>query len=247
MVAALCPKLRQKRVKAVFEKAEDFSLDSLPQAFVLKPNHASGMNAFVYDKQWADESLLRELVSWWLELDYYQVSYEPCYRGIVPRVFAEEMVLNARGYPPPEIQLFCVHGRVAFIECLMVREETDGPLCDREWNRLPVWYPLEECEPDAPRPAALGEAIAVAERIATGTDFLRVDLIYLEDGSLIFNETACTPWGGMFRLKPRSGDELLGSYWHPYSARAERPSDVFSDGAGDPLGVAEAGLGLRKI
>ncbi|MFC5863383.1 ATP-grasp fold amidoligase family protein [Acidicapsa dinghuensis] len=217
IVAEICPELRQKRVMAIIESASDFTLEALPQTFVLKPNHASGMNAFVHDKRWADERLLRDLVNWWLELDYYEISYEPCYRGIVPKVFAEEMVLNARGYPPSEIQLFCVHGRVAFIECLMVREEIDGPLCDREWNRLPVWYPLEECEPDAPRPDALDEAIAIAEKIAAGTDFLRVDLIHLEDGTLVFNETACTPWGGLFRLKPRLGDELLGKMWEPYS------------------------------
>lgn len=218
MVADLCPGLRQKRVLAVFGAEEQFTLEGLPRSFVLKPNHASGMNVFVYDKRRADERLLRDLVGWWLELDYSEISCEPCYRGIRPKVFAEELVLNARGYPPPEIQFFCVHGRVAFIEYLMVREETDGPLCDREWRRLPVWYPLEECEPDAPRPDALEEAIAIAERIAAGTDFVRVDLIHLEDGGLMFNETACTPWGGLFRLQPKSGDELLGRMWEPYSA-----------------------------
>lgn len=218
IVAGICPELRQKHVLAVIERAEEFSLEEMPQRFVVKPTHASGMNAFVYDKRWADEKLLRDLIGWWLELDYYEISHEPCYRGIRPRVFVEEMVLNDRDYPPPEMQLFCVHGRVAFIEYLMVREETDGPLCDREWKRLPVWYPLEECEPDAPRPDALDEAIAKAERIAAGTDFLRVDLIHLEDGVLVFNETACTPWGGLFRLQPRTGDELLGRMWEPYSA-----------------------------
>lgn len=218
MVAERCPGLRQKRVLAVFGAEEEFSLEGLPDRFVLKPNHASGMNAFVYDRRRADERLLRDLVGWWLELDYWEVSCEPCYRGIAPRVFAEEMVLNGRGYPPAEMQLFCVHGRVEFIEYLMVREETDGPLCDREWRRLPVWYPLEELEPDAPRPAELHEAIAIAERIAAETDFVRVDLIHLEDGGLVFNETACTPWGGLFRLEPRSGDELLGRMWEPYSA-----------------------------
>ena len=56
------------------------------------------------------------------------------------------------------------------------------------------------------------EMIAIAERIAQGFDFLRVDL-YDVDGHVWFGETTAYPMSGLGRYSPDSFDEELGSWW----------------------------------
>ena len=64
-----------------------------------------------------------------------------------------------------------------------------------------------------PAPAQLTEMIAIAEQIATGFDFLRVDL-YNTDGQVWFGETTAYPMGGFGRYSPPGFDFDLGRWWN---------------------------------
>ncbi len=219
MVSKICPELRVKKVYAVYDSAEEFSLASLPSSFALKPNNASGMNVLVLDKAAVDERSIRKIIAQWFELDYYHITQEPSYRGIQARVFAEELTLNADDFFPFEYRLFCFQGKVAFLECEFNPTEWDGCFfVDRDWNLLPVWYKGQTPPSPMPRPASLDEAIRIAEKLSTGFDFIRVDLYDLP-GGLAFSEMSSSPSGGLLVLEPDGADELLGAYWQPYTAR----------------------------
>jgi hypothetical protein len=235
VVAQACPGIRVKQIFAVYESAEELSLDDLPERFVLKPNNASGINLLVYDRHAVSELELRSRIAPWFKLDYYHVSQEPCYREISARVFAEELLSTEDGRPPGEFQIYCIHGRVAFLEYQeQGQSRIEEPFFDRDWRCLSVWYPRQGKAPRMARPALLEQAISVAEAIAAGLDFLRVDLYDMPDGSLVFAEVANSPWGGLFRLEPEEGDALLGSYWEPYQAdeSAERSARQYSAQSG---------------
>jgi TupA-like ATPgrasp len=222
IVAEACPRLRQKQVLAVYSKPAELCLADLPDAFVLKPNHASGLNLLVFDKRQVSERELRKTVAWWLNFDYYTVSQEPCYRGIVPQVFAEELLTSTDMLPPAELQLFCIHGRVEFMEYQgLTLDGKENPFYDREWHLLEVRYPGHAETRIIEQPIALDDAILAAEKIAAGLDFLRVDILVMPDGTLTFGETASSPWAGLFRLEPDGAEQLLGEYWQPYSAEEE--------------------------
>lgn len=91
-------------------------------------------------------------------------------------------------------------------------------LFDTEWNPLCIEDSYEHLDPmRIGCPPRLQEAIQVAERLAEGLDFVRVDLYDLP-GGLAFGEMTSCPWGGLVKLSPPGADERLGRYWEPYSA-----------------------------
>ena len=223
IVRAMCPELRVKSVYGIYESPEQFSLAALPQAFVLKPNGASGLNLVVLDKSAARETELRKIIAEWLRVSYFKCTQEPSYRGIENKVFAEELLLSAEGFYPMEFRIFCFHRKACCIE-YEVAPNTPGlsALFDRDWNPLPAYYLHGRSDLDpglarAPRPLHLETAIQVAERLAEGLDFIRVDLYDLPDG-LAFGEMTSHPWAGLVSLSPPGADELLGRYWEPFSA-----------------------------
>jgi hypothetical protein len=54
--------------------------------------------------------------------------------------------------------------------------------------------------------------IAVAESLAAGTDFVRVDLYLLPD-RIVFGELTSYPAGGHSPFSPESWDAVFGSHW----------------------------------
>lgn len=218
------PKLRFKRIYAVYDTPEQFSLASLPERFALKPNHASGLHRLVLDKSQENEKELRTVIADWFKSSYYRASQEPHYCGIQPKVIAEELTLSATNFLPDECRLFCFHGKVEFIEYEFGETMDESVFVDRNWNRLQVRYRGQQPTASISRPSALEQAIEAAEKLSMGLDFIRVDLFDLE-GELVFNEVSISPWGGLVRFEPGSADELLGGYWRHYAARQAVQSD----------------------
>jgi hypothetical protein len=217
LVRGISTDLRFKQVYAVYDTPGQLSLAALPERFALKPNHASGLHRLVLDKSWENESELRAVIAGWLKLSYYRASQEPNYRGIEPKVFAEELTLSATNFLPDECRLFCFHGKVGFIEYEFGETMEESVFVDRNWNPLQVRYKRQPPVVCIPRPPALGQAIEIAEKLAANFDFIRVDLFDLE-GELVFNEVSISPWGGLVRFEPDSADKLLGAYWKRYAA-----------------------------
>jgi len=61
-------------------------------------------------------------------------------------------------------------------------------------------------------PADLRAVIALAEDVARGIDFARVDLYSTPCGPLV-DELTMTPWAGMRRFPDKKFDRLLGKKW----------------------------------
>lgn len=224
LARGISPKLRFKRIYAVYDTPEQFLLGSLPERFALKPNHASGLHRLVLDKSQENENELRTIVTDWLRSSYYRASQEPHYCSIQPKVFAEELTLNATNFLPDECRLFCFHGKVEFIEYEFGQTMDESVFVDRNWNRLQLRYKGQRPVASISRPSALEQAIEAAEKLSMGLDFVRVDLFDLE-GELVFNEISISPWGGLVRFEPDSADKLLGGYWRHYVAHEAVQND----------------------
>ena len=61
-------------------------------------------------------------------------------------------------------------------------------------------------------PADLRAVIALAEDVARGIDFARVDLYSTPCGPMV-GELTMTPWAGMRRFPDKKFDRLLGKKW----------------------------------
>ena len=124
---------------AVVTDPTELDLAELPDQFVVKPNHASGLIWIVVDRlsslgvgsggqastpsgtfasTWdaLDWDLLVDTCRGWLGVNYADVELEWWYRNIPPQILVEELLLDPVGQIPPDYKFYVFDGRVQLIE-----------------------------------------------------------------------------------------------------------------------------------
>ncbi len=189
--------------------------DALPDAFILKPNHASGWYHVVRDRAAADRDYVVALAAWWLENSFYARSREWAYRDIRPRLLAEPLLPAPPGEDVPRNhRCFVFGGQMALLRVRGLRAGQEIEVtCDASGRELPMAKsdpPPGRIAP--PSPALLQGLTRLAERLAAGTPFLRVDL-YAVDGDLRVSELTPFPYAGAHPFHPPTFDAWLGAVW----------------------------------
>lgn len=182
----------------VWDKYDDICFDDLPDKFVLKCNHGCGWNLIVTDKGQFDIEKGKEQINQWLRINYaFIFGFEMHYRGIKPRIIAEEYMEN-NGGDLYDYKFWCFNGRVEFVMFLSNRKK--GLYMDNystEWELLPFTYDFPNSGIKRDKPDNLGEMIELAETLAEGFNYVRVDFYRLNDGQVRFGEMTFTPASGV--------------------------------------------------
>jgi hypothetical protein len=126
----------------------------------------------------------------------------------------EEYLDDGSGPVPRDFKFFVFHGRCALIH---VDHDRFGAhrqrFYDRDWTPKPFNWGFE-LGPVIDRPAALERMIAIAEDLAAGADFLRIDLYLLGEDDIRFGEITLAPNAGWLPLAPwRQVDMAIGALW----------------------------------
>jgi hypothetical protein len=204
---------RQARLLGVARGVEDLAGLDLPERYIAKASHASGLVRIVTPEQPITAGELAGLARDWLAVDYGRYGLEWQYHGVLRAVVFEEL-LDHRGGVPDDVKLFCFDGRVVYVQIDGDRFVNHGQsLFDRDWNRLAVQ--VKDYAPPAQepaRPALLDAMIAEAERLSAGIDFVRVDLFDLGERFLV-GELTGTPQGGYGTFQPAWWDAEFGTHW----------------------------------
>ncbi len=201
----------------VYDRAEDIRLAELPSAFVLKVNHGSGQNWIVRDKIREDERQIIRVFRQWLRTSHYLASREWPYKNIRPRIVAEELLRDESGGIPPDFKFHCFAGKVATIQVDLDRETAHRRnFYDRDWALQPfIWTEWEGDTPSWPngravsRPIQLPEMIQVAETLAVGFPYVRIDLFCCQN-RVYFGEVTFYHGGGFERFAPAEYDLHFG-------------------------------------
>lgn len=201
--------LRTPDILRVYDHPEEFDGRELPDRYVLKSNHGSGMNLLIDGRESPPIESIQGLAREWLALDYHYLGREYHYQT-QRRFYAEEYL--GEGQPPEDYKLYCFNGRVRFIQVDLDRFETHRRIMlqpDWEHAGFDFIYP----PPDDPpvKPPALNQMIDAAERLAQGFDFIRVDLYEL-GGRIYFGELTNFPESGFGKFFPDRMDYVIGSY-----------------------------------
>ena len=202
---------------ASYKKAEEIDFEALPDRFVLKANHGSGMNIIVRDKNKEDLQAIRKKANQWLRTNYaFQTGYELQYNDIPRRLIVEEYIENSGG-ELTDYKLFCFDGKCRFIQVL--QDRSSGTLrtafFDPLWNKYEFTkgnHPMIEKE--IKKPDCLSELLRIAEVLSKGFPHVRVDLYVLDDGSIKFGEMTFTPGSGIAFFDPPEIDEWVGEMYH---------------------------------
>lgn len=203
-------------ILGVWDKAADIDFDSLPEKFVLKCNHGSGMNIVVKDKSKLNLPKTRRWLDGWLKVDYahigdaFELHYSAIPRKIIAEQFIEEMDGNLHDY-----KIYCFNGEPKFIQVIGDRnlEKHTGfnMVYDTNWKKtmqlVAINYP--PYENDIPRPTVLPQLLEVAKCLSEPFCHVRVDLYVIHD-KVYFSEMTFTPFSGIMRFTPPSADKMLG-------------------------------------
>lgn len=193
------------------------------------PSRPWGETVRIHPRQVVGTEAADTLMRVWLSSNYwrhYGVT-EWAYRDVPPRIVFEELLDPGDGSTPEDNKLWCVNGHVVFLTV----DDRNGSKARSV--HLPDWTHIVgagvalqdlavRSAVDLPeRPPNLGEVIAVAERLADGIDFVRVDLYNL-GSRVVVGELTVYPTGGTGRYSPELFFDHATEAWNP--ARVRRSS-----------------------
>lgn len=198
-------------IQGVYSSPQEIDWPSLAYPCVVKSNHSSGQ-VLRLDGPPAAPPL--HLLGNWLRQDYTEFG-EPCYRGIIPRLYVEDC-LNPDGTPLIDYKFHCFGGKVKSIAVILGRPETGKP-CMTHYS--PQWEPQrftisnDLFTGDVPRPTELEEMLHIAETLAAPFKYVRVDL-YDVAGQIYVGELTFFHYGGVGKISSPYWDQWLAECFH---------------------------------
>ena len=184
----------------------------LPEHWVLKPNHRSGLVHIGHGAPRLDQ-LVAQTIGWLDEVNWSE--YGEWAYSQAERMFLVEEFIGVPGEVPVDFKFEVFDGvvRAAWVH-LGRFSDFRGFAVDRTFQRLAVQGPNEDLHEGEvfDKPGNFDLMVQVAERIADGFDYLRVDL-YDTGDHVWFGETTPYSAGGTLTLRPASFDYIWGSYW----------------------------------
>lgn len=199
----------------VWDNFDDINFDNLPNQFVLKCNHGSGMNIIVRNKKTFNKQYARERINAWLAFDYAaRPNLELHYTRIDRKIIAEKFMVNGNLPDLTDYKFYCFNGKLS--HCKVVSDRSiDRRLdyFDNNWKHLD-FERKDHPNSDHPEKIACPKNFELMKELATklskGFSLVRVDL-YDIAGHVYFGEMTFTPSAGNFSYKSEGTDEYLGS------------------------------------
>lgn len=198
----------------VWDSVEDIDFALLPNQFVLKTTHDSGGVVICRDKSVFDISAAKQKLNRHMKNDFFNFGREWAYKGIKPRVIAEQLLQHNYGGLPEDFKLMCFNGTVRCSFVCSDRGSNSGlkvTFYDREWKKLPFIRHYPESPVAIAKPYRYDLMIELSERLARDMPFCRVDC-YEVDGKVYIGEMTLYPGCGFEEFDPQQWDNNIGSW-----------------------------------
>lgn len=203
----------------VWDSADDIDFDKLPDQFVLKCNHNSGLGMCICkDKSTLDIQKAREQLRKGLAEDYSVVSREWQYKDIPRKIIAEKYMKDSLQNEKTGIinyKVSCFNGEPKYV---YVSRNTVGKkndclsLLTPDWQDAPFYHGRYEAfEKLPPKPVNYEKMLEYSKILSENIPYVRVDFYEIES-RLYFSELTFMVASGFTRYEPEGTDELIGSW-----------------------------------
>jgi hypothetical protein len=194
-----------------YKNADEIDFNTLPEKFVLKVSHGSGWNIIVLKKKEINKIEVRRKLDGWLKKDYYNIGREWQYKNITPMIICEKLLINKDGTPITDYKVFCFNGSARFVQIDLDRFTNHRrQFYDTDWKLQPFTTLFPHESRAVEKPKHLPEILQLAEKLAQGFIFVRVDLYY-NGNSIYFSELTLHHGGGCEPFIPSNYDLILGN------------------------------------
>lgn len=194
---------------------DEIDFDALPDKFVLKCNHNSGVGMYICkDKSKMDVEAVKAELRRGLAQDYYLTGREWPYKDVPRKIICEQYMTDSPDAKDfTDYKFFCFDGKVDSVMVCLERSSGDTKFYffDQNWElkRLNVRGKNAPEGFTIPKPDCMDEMFAIAEKLSRGLPFVRVDL-YQSNGQIYFGEMTFFPDSGFdANLLPET-DEYFG-------------------------------------
>lgn len=199
------------------DRPKEIPFDELPSKFVIKANHGCKYNLIVKDKTKLDKIKATLQLRKWLRENFCQdksLGTEWGYKNIKPCVIIESFI-EENGTPPLDYKFYCFSGHVEILTLHFNRfEDHEIKAFNRNFEPYKFRSDFKQYTGEFPRPPNFNAMVRLAETLAAGLDFIRVDLFNVEN-KIYFSELTPYP-GGVSKLRGfdvASLDYFLGEKW----------------------------------
>lgn len=200
----------------VWDSVDDIDFDSLPEKFVLKCNHNSGLGMCICkDKSKLNVERVKKELRKGLKEDYYLHNREWPYKNIKRKIIAEKYMEDSSG-GLCDYKVLCFNGEPKLIEFHKGRftNNQTQDFYDCDWNKTSISQSggFAASSIEIPKkPEVLPEMINLSRILSKDIPHVRVDW-YLVDGQLYFGELTFFDGAGFDKFDSYDDDLLLGSW-----------------------------------
>ena len=199
----------------VWDDPDKIDFDALPDRFVLKCNHNSGLGMYICkDRSQMDVEKIKEKAREGLNENYYIGNREWPYKNVERRVFAEQYMEDEYG-ELRDYKWFCFDGQVKALFIASDRSKgehaTRFDFFDENFNHLPFTngHPNADVLPAKPR--MFDKMKELAAQLSKGIPHVRVDFYEVGD-KVYFGEMTFFHWSGMMPYEPEEWDYKFGEW-----------------------------------
>lgn len=203
----------------VWDNPDDIDFDTLPNKFVLKCNHNSGLGMCICkDKSKLNIENVKSELKKGLAQDYYLTGREWPYKNVPRKIIAEKYMTDTSDSSDfTDYKFFCFNG---YVDCVMVcLERSSGDtkfyFFDSNWN-LKRLNTRGKNAPDGftiSKPSQMDKMFEIAAKLSKGLPFVRIDL-YQSNDHIYFGEiTFFSDSGFDANLLPET-DKYFGNLIH---------------------------------
>jgi len=200
----------------VTDKPDNIPFDKMPEEYMVKANHGSGMNIIIEKGMSVDKKNVISTCKEWLNRSYGFQSHEWAYQKIDRKIIVEKLIRDEKGCIPKDYKFHIMNGKCKLIGVYTDRfKNVNCSLFDPNWNLLDVSWEIGskiEAGNYVYKPDNLQDMINIAEKLGIPFDYVRIDL-YSINGKIYFGEFTHYPGGGIAKIDPVSFDYELGAMW----------------------------------
>lgn len=198
----------------VWDSPDEIDFDALPNQFVLKCNHNSGLGMYICkDKSKMDVEQVKEALRKGLAQDYFSFYREWPYKDVKRRIIAEQYMEEESGSDLIDYKFYCFNGKPEFV---YVSQGLSDHATARlsyvwlDWTSTPFYRtdyaPFEEVPP---KPKTFEKMLEAAQQLSAEIPFARVDF-YEINGRMYFGEITFFPGAGFTTFYPEDWDQKFG-------------------------------------
>ncbi|MGF1876776.1 hypothetical protein L4D77_15770, partial [Photobacterium frigidiphilum] len=198
----------------VYDSFSKEDWNKLPQRFVLKSNHGSGVNHIhiIINKDSENAEQVIDKLNRALNDNFGEIGHQPFYQKI-DRVLLAEEYLDSGSVTPDDYKFHCFGNKILIQVDRGRYGDHQRSIYDENWSKMN--YKLNSSYPGiifSTPPKNLDLMIDLAKKLASDFDYVRVDFYNL-DGKIYFGELTQTHGNGKEDFEPARIDFEWGEYW----------------------------------